>query len=55
MNGEEYLRRSELIKEMKQLCIDNKIFSFADFCIYCKNNNEEWHKELLQVCKYLII
>ena len=56
MDGERYLRRSELIQEMKEFCKENKIHNFAVFCRYCRENNQEWFRELVtgtQVCKYM--
>ena len=41
MDGERYLRRSELIQEMKEFCKENKIHNFAVFCRYCRENNQE--------------
>lgn len=56
MDGERFLRRSELINEMEEYCMNNKINSFSVFLKHCKNNNEEWFKELLiskQVFNYM--
>lgn len=56
MDGERYLKRSALIEQMKQFCIDNQIYNFAFFCEYCRENNQEWYKELVtgtQICKYM--
>jgi hypothetical protein len=54
---ERFIRRSELIQEMKQFCKENKIYNYADFMFYCQDNNKEWFKELItgtQVCKYMM-
>lgn len=56
MDVEKYLRRSELIQEMKRFCKEKKIYNFAVFCEYCRNNNQEWFEELVtgtQVFKYM--
>lgn len=56
MDGERFLRRSELINEMEEYCMNNKIYSFSVFLKHCENNNEEWFKELVmskQVLNYM--
>ena len=57
MDLERYLRRSKIIEEMKQFCIENRITEFADFMDYCGDNNEAWFRELVtgtQVSRYMI-
>lgn len=57
MDPERYLRRSKIIEEMKQFCIENRITEFAAFMDYCGNNNEAWFRELVtgtQVSRYMI-
>lgn len=57
MDGERYLKRSEIIQEMKKFCKENRIYNFSVFCEYCRKNNQEWFRELVmgtQVCKYMI-
>ena len=56
MDLERYLRRSKIIEEMKQFCIENRITEFAAFMDYCADNNEAWFRELVtgtQVSKYM--
>ncbi len=56
MDGERFLRRNNLINEMKEYCMNNKIYSFSVFLKHCENNNEEWFKELViskQVLNYM--
>ena len=56
MDPERYLRRSKIIEEMKQFCIENRITEFATFMDYCSDNNEAWFRELVtgtQVCGYM--
>lgn len=56
MDVERYIRRSEVICQMKQFCIENKINNFAIFVDYCRKNNQEWFEEIItgtQVCKYM--
>lgn len=57
MDPERYLRRSKIIEEMKQFCIENQITEFAAFMDYCGANNEAWFRELVtgtQVSRYMI-
>ena len=57
MDPERYLRRSKIIEEMKQFCIENQITEFAAFMDYCGANNEAWFRELVtgtQVSSYMV-
>ena len=46
--------RREMIREMMVFISTNQVYSFAQFCLYCADNNPEWFYSITENSTYVI-